>query len=79
MSRTYRVLRPKTNVGRYTKSKLVKLTSDKLSVRDGTHQHISKSCRNHGGCPICEGNRTHKFKKQTIEIEYGDEYGDEYE
>jgi len=73
MSRTYRVLRPKTNIGRYTKSKLVKIDkSTKLKVRDGTHQHASKSCKNHGGCPICEGNRTHKFKKHLVDV--GDVY-----
>lgn len=25
---------------------------------------IDKSCRNHGGCPWCEGNRKHKFVKE---------------
>lgn len=24
------------------------------------------SCRNHGGCPACESNRMHKFKKSEI-------------
>ena len=24
---------------------------------------IDKSCRNHGGCPWCEGNRKHKYLK----------------
>lgn len=24
---------------------------------------ICKSCRNHGGCPWCEGNRKYKYKK----------------
>lgn len=23
---------------------------------------IDKSCRNHGSCPYCKGNRLHKFK-----------------
>ena len=25
---------------------------------------IDPSCRNHGGCPWCEGNRLHKAKKE---------------
>ncbi len=27
------------------------------------------SCRNHGTCPWCYGNRTHKHKKQEISCE----------
>jgi len=23
---------------------------------------IDKTCRNHGSCPYCEGNRKHKFR-----------------
>ncbi len=32
---------------------------------------VDKSCRNHGGCPWCEGNRTYKNKiiKQKIKDE----------
>lgn len=30
-----------------------------------------KSCRNHGGCPWCEGNRKYKFRdKKPPEKEY---------
>lgn len=25
---------------------------------------IDKTCRNHGGCPCCEENRIHKYKKK---------------
>lgn len=25
---------------------------------------VDGTCRNHGGCPWCEGNRLHKHKKQ---------------
>lgn len=25
---------------------------------------VDPSCRNHGSCPWCLGNRTHKFKEQ---------------
>ena len=33
-------------------------------------KRFDKSCRNHGGCPYCEGNRLHKHKKQpTVEQE----------
>ena len=27
---------------------------------------VSKSCRNHGGCEWCEGNRLHKYKKAKL-------------
>jgi hypothetical protein len=29
---------------------------------------IDATCRNHGGCPYCESNRKHKYKKAMIEI-----------
>ena len=25
-----------------------------------------RSCRNHGGCPYCEGNRKHKFRDKHV-------------
>ena len=25
---------------------------------------VDKHCRNHGDCPYCKGNRTHKHKKR---------------
>jgi len=37
---------------------------------------IDPSCRNHGGCPVCESNRKHKYKKAMKNIdewEYDDE------
>ncbi len=40
---------------------------------------IDPCCRNHGGCPVCLGNRTHKYKKAMKNIdewEFG-EYNDE--
>lgn len=27
------------------------------------------TCRNHGGCPWCEGNRTHFWKKKKVAAE----------
>ena len=33
---------------------------------------IDHTCRNHGGCPWCEGNRKHKYKKR--EEEANDKY-----
>lgn len=27
---------------------------------------VAKSCRNHGGCPVCEGNRLYKNRKRLI-------------
>ena len=29
-------------------------------------KRVSKSCRNHGGCEWCEGNRLHKYKKDEL-------------
>lgn len=26
------------------------------------------SCRNHGGCPCCYGNRTHKYRKAMLKV-----------
>ena len=58
MSRTTRNLRPKMKLG---------YLSNKQywdgSVRDGTPQYSCSSCNNHGGCPICEGNRLFKHKR----------------
>jgi hypothetical protein len=34
---------------------------------------LDKSCRNHGGCSWCLGNRTHKYKKKLIDKEVEDE------
>ena len=28
-------------------------------------KRIDRTCRNHGGCPWCEGNRLHKYKKRS--------------
>jgi hypothetical protein len=30
---------------------------------------VDMSCRNHGGCPWCLGNRKHKYKKKELKIE----------
>lgn len=30
---------------------------------------VAKSCRNHGGCPWCEGNMTYKYRKKEIQLE----------
>ena len=35
-------------------------------VRDGTPQHASGSCNNHGGCPYCLSNKMHKNKKRMM-------------
>lgn len=34
---------------------------------------IDATCRNHGSCPWCEGNRTYSDKKKEIQAEYEDE------
>ena len=61
MSRTTRNLRPRMKLGTLSK----KQYWDK-SVRDGTPQHYSKSCDNNHGCPVCEGNRLFKHKRNEL-------------
>jgi len=34
------------------------------SLRGG--KSVDKSCRNNGGCPVCEGNRLHKHNKRKV-------------
>ena len=38
--------------------------------RKGWKYNLAKRCdpmcRNHGGCPYCEGNRLHKYKKAKL-------------
>jgi len=37
-------------------------------VRDGTPQHVSSSCENHGGCPYCLKNKMHStHKREPVE------------
>ncbi len=33
-------------------------------VRDGENQYAAASCRHHGGCGYCEGNRLHSTHKR---------------
>lgn len=33
---------------------------------------VDISCRNHGSCPYCKGNRLYKLKKQLEKIKYCD-------
>lgn len=59
MSRTYRRHNPKMNLGtlenrRYKSGK----------VRDGTPQHYSSGCDNHGSCDWCRNRRTFATKRQ---------------
>lgn len=30
---------------------------------------VAKSCRNHGSCPYCKGNRLHKFRIKNLKEE----------
>ena len=30
---------------------------------------VAKSCRNHGSCPYCKGNRLHKFRIKNLNEE----------
>lgn len=59
MSRTTRRKRPKMRLG-----PLVSKQYWNGTVRDGTPQHVSGGCDNHGGCPYCEGNRLFSSKKR---------------
>lgn len=34
---------------------------------------VDKSCRNHGGCKWCEGNRTYRNRKNKAKAEVKDE------
>lgn len=34
---------------------------------------ISLRCRNHGGCPWCEGNRLHKYRAEIIRMNLEEE------
>jgi hypothetical protein len=43
--------------------KAVKHGKEKRKQYSGS-KHFSASCRNHGGCPYCEGNRLHKYKRR---------------
>ena len=31
---------------------------------------VDKTCRNHGGCPYCEGNRTFNDRKRREKLDY---------
>ena len=37
---------------------------------------VDVSCRNHGGCPWCEGNRMHRTNKELLRTQ--DELEDEF-
>jgi len=32
--------------------------------KDRKSQKVSRHCLHHGGCPYCEGNRLHSFRKK---------------
>lgn len=32
---------------------------------------VDRTCRNHGSCPYCKGNRLHKSRKQIGRADYG--------
>ena len=36
-------------------------------VRDGTPQHASSGCDNHGGCPYCLNNKMHSTRKRMLD------------
>lgn len=46
-----------------------KIKGKKYQDKDSKNRKPAKSCLNYGGCPRCEGNRTHKFRKKMPDIE----------
>jgi len=60
VSRTTRTKRPKMELGEHLSPKQYK----DGKVRDGTPQHVSGGCENHGGCPWCEGNKQYRTNKR---------------
>lgn len=62
MSRTKRKKRPKMQLGKHLENHQYK----DGRVRDGTPQYASASCENHGGCPVCEGNKKFSNQKRLI-------------
>lgn len=42
--------------------------------RDSYHRrtHAARSCGHHGGCPWCEGNRTHATKRRQPAPDIGE-------
>ena len=36
--------------------------------RSNTAKSVDKSCRNHGSCPWCQGNRMYKYKILKLKI-----------
>ena len=67
MSRTIRNKRPKMRLG-----SLADHIVAKGKVRDGTPQHVSSGCENHGGCPYCEQNKLFGDKKREPLIVHED-------
>jgi hypothetical protein len=41
--------------------------------RGDYYKLVDKSCRNHGGCKWCEGNRTYNSRKRKAKTEVKDE------
>lgn len=33
-------------------------------------KRVDKSCRNHGSCPWCQGNRTHSYRKRLSAADF---------
>ena len=50
------------------------LPAPKLNIMSRTikkaRKAVSKSCRNNGGCPVCESNRLHKHNKKIEQSSY---------
>ena len=50
--------------------KAIKYGKEHRKSWEGTNKQYAHSCRNHGGCSFCTGNRLHKFRDkhpQTME------------
>lgn len=35
---------------------------------------VDSTCRNHGSCSYCKGNRLYKYRKQTEKADYSEKY-----
>ena len=47
-----------------SRTKRIKIKTGE-ALRDGKRQRPAGSCNNHGGCPLCEGNRLHKYRRKA--------------
>ena len=67
-----------TNINNMSLEKAIKHKKEKRKEYHGP-EAVDKSCRPHGGCPVCEGNRKHASDVKKLACEQmleEDFYGD---